>query len=51
MYTAGDTIIATNVVYFDTDHKSSISLPILHSNNINDFSNSERFIIYPNPTN
>ncbi|HOB77912.1 MAG TPA: CocE/NonD family hydrolase [Bacteroidales bacterium] len=51
MYTAGDTIIATNVVYYETDHKSSISLPILHSNNICDFSNSERFIIYPNPTN
>ena len=51
MYTAGDTIIATNVVYFEADHKSSISLPILHSNNIYDFSNSERFIIYPNPTN
>lgn len=51
MYTAGDTIIATNIVYFETDHKSSISLPILHSNNIYDFSNSERFIIYPNPTN
>ncbi|MGB4264341.1 MAG: T9SS type A sorting domain-containing protein, partial [Bacteroidales bacterium] len=51
MYTAGDTIIATNIVYFETDYKSSISLPILHSNNIYDFSNSERFIIYPNPTN
>lgn len=51
MYTAGDTMIATNTLYFETDHTSSISLPILHSNNIYDFSLSERFIIYPNPTN
>ncbi len=52
MYVAGDTIIATNNIYFETMHPSSISLPTIHANNINNFSSPayETFIIYPNPT-
>jgi len=49
MYVAGDTITATNTVYFELGHESYLSLPVCNSNNLPSLYESNRMVVYPNP--
>ncbi len=49
MYTAGDTLIASNRVYHETGHESYIQLPVTAGNYVSDIKNDKPFFIYPDP--
>ncbi len=49
MYTAGDTITATNTVYMEQGHESYLSLPVIQANNIFHSEINGSINIYPNP--
>lgn len=50
MYTAGDTLIATNAVYMEQGYESYLSLPVLQANNGLTTDLQQFIFIYPNPT-
>lgn len=51
MYTAGDTLVATNTVYFDPQYPSHVQLPMENYTDVEQVQESTNFSIYPNPAN
>jgi len=50
MYTAGDTLIANNTIYYNSTYPSYISLPIHVWGSVNETENSTLLNTFPNPT-
>jgi len=51
MYTAGDTVTATNNIYLNSTHTSYIELPLVNYTDAGDLSSEENtgFTVFPNP--
>jgi len=51
MYTAGDTLLATNTIYMNPTNSSYITLPIHYWGSVNENSRLNLLITFPNPSN
>lgn len=51
MYVAGDTLTATNKVYFDQNHPSYVEFQVDNSSGLPDIISSSSLSVYPNPIN
>jgi len=50
MYTAGDTLVANNTIYYNSSYPSYLKLPVSFIGGVLDNPQSQAFVVYPNPS-
>ncbi len=49
MYVAGDTLIATNTIYYNQQYPSYLLLPAVYSTSVEEVQNDNILVVFPNP--